>query len=642
MEDLDNNKNHDRIEHLRKSLYSRKGPPRLRKYINLHPKEYGVKNDWDSGEGSQEEVSVPSGSIFKNILIGAVIFFVIAIIIAGYISFQGGNVISSNNINVTVLGQTSAAAGEPISLDINVANGNAVDLQLVDLVIEYPQGTKTADGNNQDMPRDRISLGSITAGQTVRKTIGAVLYGQQGDNEDIKISVEYRLAGSNAVYHADKTYQLVISSSPVSLSIDSLKEINSGQELVIDAHLNSNSTNIIKSLLLKMDFPPGFQFESATPTPSSVNNVWNIGDLEPNGSREFKITGRITGQDNEQKVFRFYTGTESASNSLTIGTAFIETTQAVVIRRPFLATTLALNSSTDDPYTGLQHKTINGEIKWSNNLTDSLKNIVIDAVITSPYLNKFSISADNSGFYNSNTNTIEWNSAQNDTLVSVDPGQSGKVSFQFASNDLSGQLGASVKNPTINVAISVKGRRFNENNVPEDITGTLSRTIKLSANLSLDTETAHGQGPFSNVGPVPPKIGSPTSYTITLKASNSLNDIKNAYVTASLPGYVDWLRQISPASSALTYNPVTRQIRWDIGSLPAGTGYGSDPTKVSFLVSITPSASQITKAPDLVQDISLFGGDTFTGKEVQTESQNVSTMLSNDTGNALENARVVQ
>ena len=222
-----------------------------------------------------------------------------------------------------------------------------------------------------------------------------------------------------------------------------------------------------------------------------------------------------------------------------------------------MSTTLSFNSSSDDPFIGQQHKTINGEIKWSNNLTDSLKNIVIDAVVTSTYLNQASVSADNAGFYNSNTNTVEWNSAQNDMLTDVSPGQSGKVSFQFATNDLSGQLGASVKNPTVNVSISVKGRRFNENNVPEDITGTLSRTIKLSANLGLDAETSHDQGVFKNTGPIPPKVGLPTSYTITWKASDSLNDVKNAYVTATLPSYVDWLTQVSPSGSALTYNPVT-------------------------------------------------------------------------------------
>ncbi len=642
MEDSNNKQNHDRIEHLQKSLYSRQGPPKLRKFVNLRPKEYGVKNEWASPDETEEDFSVPKNSVFKYFFVGAVVFFIIAILVAGYISFSGGNIISSDNISVTVLGQTSAAAGEPISLDINVANRNAVDLQLVDLVIQYPQGTKTADGNNQDLPRDRISLGSISAGQTVRKTIQAILYGQQGDSENIGISVEYRLAGSNAVYHADKTYQLAISSSPVSLVIDSLKEINSGQELVLTATLNSNSTNIIKGLLLKTDFPPGFQYESATPTPSFGNNTWTIGDLEPNGTREFKITGKVSGQDNDQRVFRFSTGTEGVGGSGVIGTAFIETTQAVVIHKPFLGTALTLDGSSDDPYVTLQHHTINGEIKWSNNLTDSLQDIVIDAAITSPYLNQFSVSADNGGFYNSNTNTVEWNSEQNDSLLSVSPGQAGKVSLMFASNDLSGQLGSSVKNPTINISISVKGRRFNENNVPEDITGTLSRTIKLSANLSLDAETSHDQSVFQNTGPVPPKIGSATSYTITWKASDNLNDVKNAYVTATLPNYVDWLRQVSPSDSPLTYNPVTRQLRWDIGSLPSGTGYGSSPKQVSFMVSITPSASQITKAPDLVSDITLFGGDTFTGKEVQTDSQNVSTMLANDPGNGLENARVVQ
>lgn len=334
----DNKQNHERIDNLRKSLYSRQGPPKLRKYIDLHPKQYGVAESWaDEGASPTEEKLPPKSSIFKKILIAAVIFFVGTLLVAGYITFQGNNVISSNNIAITILGQTSANAGEPLSLDVNIANRNSVDLQLVDLVVQYPAGTKTADGTSQDLPRSIISLGTIKAGETVQKSINAILYGQQGDIQNISLSVEYRLAGSNAVYHADKTYQLTISSSPVSLAIDSLKEINSGQEITLNAHLTSNSPNVISNLLLKTDYPFGFQFESATPTPfSSSNNTWNIGDLEHGGSRDFSITGKIVGQDNDQRVFRFYTGTQDASSSSNISTIFINTTQAVVIQKPFL------------------------------------------------------------------------------------------------------------------------------------------------------------------------------------------------------------------------------------------------------------------------------------------------------------------
>lgn len=302
---------------------------------------------------------------------------------------------------------------------------------------------------------------------------------------------------------------------------------------------------------------------------------------------------------------------------------------------------MTLNNSNDSPFVATQHSIIKGEITWTNNLSDTLNNTVIDLVMASPYLDQSSVVADN-GFYNSNTNTLEWNADQNTELQTIKPGATGKVTFQFSSKDLSGAIGASIEKPNIDLSVSVKGRRFNENNVPEDITGTLSQTVVIAADLDLDAEVSNNQSPFQDTGPIPPKVGVPTTYTITFVAKDTLNDVKNAYITATLPNYVNWQNQVSPALALVTYNPVTRQVRYDIGSITAGSGYTSTAPQVSFQVSITPSISQLGNNPELVDGVTLFGGDTFTGKEIQTSPQNLTTFLANDSGGGLENARVVQ
>ncbi len=631
---------HQRIEELKKALYSRKGAPHLRKLEVLRPKEYDVAETWQPDKEPPPKPPVP-GNFFRKLFIFSLLFFVVAGLFSAYLFFKGDNVVSGSNIEISVSGPTSVGAGEELSVDISVVNKNTVDLQLADLVITYPSGTRKAGNTTEELPRDRITLGTIGPGQRAHQTIKVVMFGQQGDPKEINFKVEYRLKDSNTVFFKEKKYQIAIESSPVSLVIDSLKEINSGQKLSISLHIKSNSSSVIKGLLLKAEFPFGFKLETSTPSPSSGQSVWALGDVEPGGEREIKIVGTVLGQDNDAKVFHFQTGTQSPTDELAIGTVFIETRQEVVIHKPFLGVEIALDGRLDEPYISDHGQDIRGELNWTNNLTTPLHNTVIDLKITGSTLDKTSIFATD-GFYRSTDDTIEWYGDQNPDLVLLAPGEDGKVIFQFSAIDLEAIKNANNKNPQINLAVTVKGQRFSDSNVPEEITSTLNRTVKIGANLNLVGKISYENGPFKNEGPIPPKAEVPTTYTVSLKASGALNDIKHGYVTAKLPLYVNWLNKVSPAGIAIEYNPVTRVIRWDIGDIVAGTGYFRDPKQVDFQVSFLPSISQVGTTPIIVNNIELGGGDTFTSKQIVVKVEPLKAELQDEGSNIVDKGKVVR
>ena len=355
----------DHLDDLRKSLYSRAGPRPVNHISPLHQKQYSVSEDWQDGNDSVQTPQTTSHgmSLFKKIFIFSITFFVLAVGLSVFIFLRGGDIISSNNIAISVLGPTAIGAGNILSLDVDVSNKNTVPLQLVDMVITFPDGTRTASDTTQVLSNQRISLGDIASGETVQKTIQSILFGQQGDSKQIDISIEYRLAGSNAVFSADKLYLLTISSSPISLTVNTLNEINSGQALTIDAKINSNSSDVVKGAVFTASYPFGFQFENATPTPSSSNNVWALGDIEAGGSRDIQVTGVIVGEDNDQKVFKFSAGTATPDNPNLIATTFMDTSQAVIIQKPFLELALSLDEKEINPYViGVQNGSIRGQI----------------------------------------------------------------------------------------------------------------------------------------------------------------------------------------------------------------------------------------------------------------------------------------
>ena len=189
--------------------------------------------------------------------------------------FAKGNTVSNDNIDISVLSNAFTAGGEEYPLLLEIVNKNNSPLELVDLVVEYPKSSQTS--LSQDNEHLRLSLGIIPAGGVKNENMKLVLFGEQGSVRQIKIFLEYRVEGSNAIFVKDKLYEISINSTPINLSIDAPLEASSNQDITLNVKATLNATKSISKILLKIDYPVGFQFVKAMPAPFLGNNVWKLG-----------------------------------------------------------------------------------------------------------------------------------------------------------------------------------------------------------------------------------------------------------------------------------------------------------------------------------------------------------------------------
>lgn len=620
------------IDSLEKMLYSREGKIlRAKRHQGLSKEEFNIEPGWKEKEEPEKEENMAKsrkGSFFKKFLIAAVIFFVAALGFGLYMFFQSSSGISSNNINVAVAGPENAPAGEELPFTIAVTNNNNVALNSVTMYVTYPAGTKTPGNLTADLNRETIDVGNLDIGQSAQKDTKAVLFGQEGDQKTIQVTVEYQVAGSNAIFHKDTAYNVTISSSPISMTINSLKEINSGQDLQFSVNIVSNSNSVINNVLLTAAYPFGFTFKSATPKPSTGNYVWHLGDLAPQSKRTITITGNMIGQDQDVRVFQFNAGVAEASDQNVIGTTFLASSQSVTIKKPFIGLDLALNGSDSPTFAASAGNTISGTIQWANNLTSQITNAEIDLTFQGNLINKASVDTKD-GFYSSSNNTIVWDKTTNSKLGLLNPGDTGVETFTFKTSGLT-QNGSSVSNPQVSLVVNVKGNRIGDNNVPEQITSAVSRVVKFVTGLSLASRATYYSGPFKNTGPLPPKVNTPTSYTITWDITDSSNHVSNAQVSAAIPNYMTFLNTVSPASEDVSFNPDNRTITWSAGDIAPDTGINSSPREVSFQVSLLPSISQLRTTPALIGDATLTGIDNFTNTQVSDVKKALNTDLLTD------------
>jgi hypothetical protein len=562
-----------------------------------------------------------NNAFFNKFLLWSFVFFLLALGAAMFIFFGGINMISSNNVDIEITAGSSVSSGEELDMGLSIINTNRTDLEDVVLYVDYPEGSDTVGDNSQPIAHDKIDLDTIGKGQKKDYTLRTLLFGEKDTIKTFDFRLEYKVQGSNATFSKEKTFDVIIGSSPVLLNVNYPKEVNSGQEVTLSVDVTSNSSVPLKGTLVKIEYPYGFTYESSNIKPLRDNSVWNIGDLKNGDKKTLSVTGVIVGQNMEDRSFRISAGNQSSGASPDLDTVLAASTVTVGIRKAFFD----LEVLTPGGAVGTAGVSVPVILKWQNTLPDKVVNNKVDVVISGNAFDRDHVTVGNNGFYQSVSNEVYWDKNTTSVLASLLPGDSGQVALNVASLPDSPQLHA-LRNPHIDLHVVMTGDRTGSD--ATQISSTQDFTIKIASQLGLTAKSFRSSGGFANTGPIPPKADTESTYTVTWTLANTTNDLSNGIVTATLPTGVVWKGQTSPGSEKVAYDPDTRTVTWSVGGISAGVGYGYAPRTVSFQVGITPSISQIGSSPNLVSVSRASAMDTYTAQTIISTADPVTTKYS--------------
>lgn len=511
----------------------------------------------------------------------------------------GGNVVSSRNIDLKIEGPSLVESGESNRWYVSITNNNDVSLELADIIIEYPQGTLSLE--SESISKERRILSKMAPGETKQEEIQIFVLGEEGEQKEINITLEYRMSGSNAIF-AKKTRQTMkLSRSPVGISINLPEELESGQEITANVTYISNSESLLKDVYLKVEYPPGFVFSEASPAPIRGNNIWKAGDLMPQEKRNLEIKGTLEGQDSMELSFSAFVGTLGEEDKLN---AFNSVSDSVFLKKSFFNLSFLINNTDIDHVVGDRRLTV--IVPWKNNTATEIHNATIGIKIKGDVVDIKTVSVDK-GFYRGADDTIVWNSSSAPDLVAVVPGESGSVKFSFNFKKILPFYSVDDKNLSFVLEGEVVGFKTGLSGEETTIKSSASREIKISSEVQLTSGVQYSSGNL------PPKVGQKTTYTVTWSVENQHNDVTGATVRALIPVYISWEDGISPSGENINYNSVTGEIVWRIDKVDAGAGVFDSPREVSFQISLLPAPNQANKTVELVDRASFEGKDSFTG-----------------------------
>lgn len=561
-----------------------------------------------------------------KLVLAGVFFFIAAVGISSVLMIAGNKTISGENIAINLDGPFTIGGGEVLPLQITLTNNNSVPIQAATLIVEYPLGTQSVGSEGQELFIERLPLDQIDKAETINIPLRAVVFGEENDERIVNASIEYRVEGSNATFFKEaEPLRFKISSSPVVLNVAAIKQISSGQETDIELTVVSNSPTAVTDVLVKAEYPQGFDFTSATPEAVSSNNVWRIDSLEPEGRAVITIRGVLIGKETDERAMHFSVGIPSERDPFSLASIFTTGTTEFEIEQPFLDVGVTIGSSDAAEVVLNPGQPANVSIDITNTLEDTLYDTVVVATLSGNALADLNVGQP-SGFYDSTTNTITWDISSVENLEEIIPGARERLTFSVTPDiDTS-------RTPQLDLTVSVKARRVSESQVAEQLLGTAERTIKVASVPQMLSEAAHRT---SDTGPVPPIAEEPTTYTLSLLVENGTNEISETEVTTTLPTYVTWLDDTS-GDGSVAYNATTRIVTWQAGEVSANR------TKTaSFRVSILPSTSQIGTTPTLMGEQRLKATDNFTGTVIRSSKPAVTTELSSEAGFGQGSGRVI-
>ncbi len=576
---------------------------------------------------SELPISKPKSRSYRWwIILSSVAIFVLAIAISSVYLFLGANQISGRNISINTEVPFTVAAGEKMSLQVNIANNNSVPIESATLIINYPTGTKTID--EKDLFESRVPIEVITTGESRNIPISAVMFGEENETKEIKVSIEYRIEGSNTTFFKEATpSKIQISSSPLVLRVSAVEKVSSGQEIEVKLTVQSNASIAQKNILIKANYPNSFYFISSSPEPSYSQNEWVIKELLPGKEETITLRGKVNGVTGELSVLQFEAGTPKSDNQFMMGSVLSKTKTEYFIERAFLKVSVDVNGDTDGNVFVSANDSSQVKVSVTNTLEEPIYDMRVEIEPKGNLIRDALVSV-SSGYYDTNNKTIRYEVSGMSELAEIAPGET--RNFYFSVSPDKGQ-------PTASFSVSTKvfARRVREVQSIEDLVGTALSEVKYSSVIQNRAEVGHSNANFVDIGSVPPVANKTTTYTLTFEVETGVNDVTDAVLITALPQYVDW-QDVYEGEGKIDFNPVSKQIRWTIGNMSA-----KSKQQLKIQVGLLPSVKQVGTTPTIVGNQEFKAVDRFTGQNLSVINTALNTELSAEAGYAKDNGRVV-
>jgi hypothetical protein len=247
--------------------------------------------------------------------------------------------------------------------------------------------------------------------------------------------------------------------------------------------------------------------------------------------------------------------------------------------------------------------------------------------------------------FNSLNNTLMWDSQNFKELERLGAGQEGQLTFSIETldrhpiqklNDKDFRLvvDASAESPTVPFLIDAD-RTFTTSRLESKVAGHIE--------VSAQGFFRDAKAGILNSGPMPPRVGTPTNFTIHWQLTNYGSDVENVEVRARLADGLGFTGETGGnTTNSPKIDPDTGEIVWQVGKLLATTGLLNEKPEAIFQVQAVPKSHNIGNYMTLIETTNVSARDLFSEITIAGSDSPITTRLEDDPTVGADVGRVVQ
>ena len=537
------------------------------------------------------------------------IFIFLLLLLGGfwYWNFKK-NVYSKEVLKLEILGPSEITIGKDVEFIVKYKNNGDFRLDDPELIFEPPENS-LKDGQiakREIFGREKLGE-AIYPGEENSFSFKLKIFGKEGEIKTAKASMTFRPKNLKARYSANTSFSVQIKSVPITFEFDLPSKIETGKTLNFKLDYFSNLDFPLTNLRVQVEYPQGFEFFSSTPK-SIEKTEWEIPILNKAEGGRIEIQGKVLGEIGKAEIFRARLGILRENQFIILK----EIEKGVEIIKPSIFLRQEINGHPQ--YVATPGEWLHYTIYFKNIGDEEMTNLFLISKLEGEAFDFQTIKSD-LGECKSGEDFVIFDWRKVPKLQYLAPTDEGKVDFWIKLKD---DLG-NVKNPLL------KNKVFILQMKEEFVTKISSRVEVLQKGFYFDEV-------FGNSGPIPPKVGERTTYTILWQVKNYYSDLKDVKVRAKLPEYVSLTGKIFPEemASKFSFDSNSREIVWSLGNLERGRGVFTAPLSIAFQVSFLPIESHKGQTPEIIGEAKVSGEDTWTGKILEATSIPITTALPDD------------
>ena len=541
-----------------------------------------------------------------------IIILIILILLGGLIGYWQWERqrFSKGDIKLEILGPREIELAEKVEFIVRYQNLGHIRLDNPELIFELPDNAILEEGMSfrQKLGQEKLGI-AIYPGEEKTFRFQARLLGEEKEALTARATLSYQPSGLNVRFESETTFTTIIKSVPITFNFNFPSKIEPGKDFQFQINYFSNVDYPLLGLRITTEYPVGFQFKESSPQ-GLEEKEWALSPLNRAGGGRIMITGNIDGRSGDQKIFRANLGMWKDGRFILLK----RISKGIEIGKPALEIIQKINRKENYIVNPGEH--LHYEILFRNTGEETLTGLYLTVNLFGEAFDLRTLSTPEGVV--TGANSITWNWRQVGDLQFLEPQEEGRVEFWLRIKD-------NWPITDLERGEVLRSQVFLGKLKEEFITKVNSR-IEVSQKALFQDEI------FGNSGPLPPQVGSQTTYTITWEIRNHHNKVRDVEVRVVLPQNVKLTGKIFPETELanFTFDSVSREIVWKVGEMEIGKGVINPAPSISFQIVFSPNGPQIGRTPDLIGPVEATGKDVWTGQILRSSDQSINTTLPDD------------